>query len=150
MVSVTQIGDVCLTDIYEVQNHMEILYRLLSERKPHESISHEAMPTFFQHGVYVTSRPNRHWWFIVDPNNPDYVDVIGILGVTRQNEISIAIAEKHRRKGWAEKAIKGLLALYPNIDFLANINPANDKSIALFSKFGFKHVQNTYKITHLA
>lgn len=150
MATVTQIGELCLADVYETNNYLEILYGLLSEREAYESISHEEMPTFFQHGVFVASHPYRQWWFIINPDDPDWTDPIGTIALTRQNEIAISIAKKYRRMGWATKAIKGLMTLYPHIDFLANINPANKKSIALFSKFGFKHVQNTYKIRRLA
>ena len=29
--------------------------------------------------------------------------------------------------------------------FIANINPLNTKSIEMFERLGFKHIQNTYK-----
>lgn len=142
MTSVAQFGDMLFADIYQTTNHQKILYDLLSEREAYESISHEEMPTFFQHEVFIASRPYRSWWFVV---NREYGYIIGSVGITRQNEIAIAIYKEHRRQGWGKKIIKAILDLYPNIDFLANINPANQKSIDLFSGLGFKHVQNTYK-----
>jgi RimJ/RimL family protein N-acetyltransferase len=146
MATVIQTSGVCFSDVYEVEDYLHILYDLLKEREAYESISHEEMPTFFQHQTFVATHPYRHWYFIFDPNSGIFNDYIGTIAVTRQNEIAIAIFKKHRRKGWGKKAIEAMLNLYPHIDFLANINPANQKSIDLFSGLGFKHIQNTYKL----
>lgn len=146
MTEVVHTNDIVLRDVYQTPNYYHILYDLLSERKAYESISHEEMPTFFQHQVFVDSRPYRSWHFITNPHSKDYTDIIGTVAVTRQNEVAIAIFKKHRRKRWATKAIVALLEMYPKIEFLANINPTNQKSIDLFGRLGFKHVQNTYKI----
>jgi L-amino acid N-acyltransferase YncA len=38
------------------------------------------------------------------------------------------------------------MAKHPRPEFLANINPANARSIRMFEKMGFGHIQNTYRL----
>ncbi len=40
-----------------------------------------------------------------------------------------------------------LMEAHPRKKYLANINPANERSIHMFEKLGFKHIQNTYERT---
>ena len=35
---------------------------------------------------------------------------------------------------------------HPRKRFLANVNPRNKKSIAMFEAMGFRHLQNTYEL----
>lgn len=129
---------------------VSFLYKLLQEREPGESITHAKMPTFEDHRAFVRSDPYRAWYIISDWG----VDVGSCL-LTRNNEIGITIAKEHRRKGYASGALVLLTKLLDplpaspsvrNGQWIANINPANEASIKLFAKLGFRHIQNTYQL----
>lgn len=129
---------------------VQFLYRLLEEREPDESITHAKMPTYEEHLAFVRSDPYRAWYIITDRG----VEVGSCL-LTHNNEIGITIAKEHRRKGYAREALVLLTKLADplpasasvrNGHFIANINPANEASIKLFSKLGFRHIQNTYRL----
>lgn len=126
------------------------LYRMLEEREPGESITHAKMPTYKEHEAFVRSAPYRAWYIITDGPL-----MVGSCLLTRNNEIGITIAKEHRRKGYASGALVLLTKLLDplpaspsvrNGHFIANINPANEASIKLFSKLGFRHIQNTYQL----
>lgn len=114
------------------------LYQLLSERTPEQSISHKSMPTFEQHLKFVRSRPYKHWYMIYDGE-----DVVGATYLTKQMEIGIAVFKSCRRQGHARAAIHMLMGKHPG-PYLANINPKNEASIALFDSLGFNLLQVTY------
>ena len=42
-------------------------------------------------------------------------------------------------------AIMKLMRRHPRPRYVANINPGNSDLTAVFSKLGFKHIQNTYE-----
>lgn len=114
----------------------EFLYRLLKERPAEVNISHIQMPTFANHCRFIMSKPYKAWYIIHDKKD------VGSIYVSMLNEIGIFILQEFQRQGYAEKAIKKMTKKHSNL--LANINPANEKSINLFKKLGFKHIQNTY------
>ena len=118
---------------------VDILYRLLSEREPSESISHRSMPTLAEHRKFVRSNPYQVWYLI----QIDHV-YVGACYISKQREIGIGIFKEHRRKGHAAHALQTMMSLWPG-RFIANINPENKKSVALFAELGFKHIQNTYE-----
>lgn len=117
---------------------VKFLYDLLAEREPEESISHKTMPTFPEHQQFVKSNPYFAWYLIEVGK-----EHVGTIYLTRGREIGISILKSHRRKGYAEEAIRQLMERWPG-KFYANINPANIKSIMMFGKFGFGLVQHTY------
>jgi len=126
----------------------DILYQLLEERKPEESISHKKMPTKQEHWKYVANAPYLRWYMI--ENEQGYV--VGACYLTRedafgQHYVGISIFKSARRRGYATAALTKLLeeckALF--ITPVANINPKNAKSIKLFESLGFKLIQLTYK-----
>lgn len=130
-----------LIDVYSSENEaIDILFRLLEEREPVESISHRGMPSFAQHCEFVRSRPYLAWYLIEADG-----EIVGATYLSHQREIGISIFLTHRRKGYARQAIKLLMERHPG-RFLANVNPANRKSIELFASFGFNHLQNTYSL----
>ncbi len=43
-------------------------------------------------------------------------------------------------------AVLELIRLHGPRRYLANINPRNDASIAMFQGLGFTHIQNTYEL----
>lgn len=125
--------------VYDVEDHLEVLYSLLEERTPEQSISHREMPSFDEHIDFVDSEPYLAWYFIVDNG-----ETVGTIYLTKQREIGISIFNKYQRLGIGKRAVMELMARYPG-KFLANINPDNDVSIKFFAQFGAKHIQNTYE-----
>ena len=127
--------------ILSIKNRYKLLYKLLEERSSEESISHKYMPSYEEHVIFVANNPYRYWFFIVE----DFDTVVGSIYMTKNNEIGISIFKEHRRKGYAVWALNNIKQ-YARYELYANINPANQKSIELFEKAGFKHIQNTYKL----
>ena len=142
-----------LLNVYETKHAEHFLYQLLAQRTPVESISHTAMPSVEHHNQFVASRPYRMWSIIRVVNDTRPWDWVGSVLLTRNNEIGISIAAEHRRKGYASAALKQVLANYSPLPadaskrpgrFVANINPKNHASIALFTGLGAVHIQNSY------
>jgi len=119
---------------------MELLYQLLAERKPEESISHKHMPAYDAHARFVRDAPYRNWYIV------EVEDVgVGACYVTDRDEVGIGILLEHRRKGLATGALKLLIAAHPG-RLLAHINPANNASRRLFGLLGFVGpIQVTYE-----
>lgn len=129
-----------LLNIYNHEEKWKILYELLAEREPIESISHRKMPTLEQHLAFVRSKPYKSWYFVVNQQG----EIVGGAYLSRTREIGVSIFRKYRRMGYAKAAISQIMHMYPG-KVLANINPGNEASINLFKKFGFRHIQNTYE-----
>lgn len=121
-----------LVDVYtDLHTAIPLLYQLLQEREPQQSISHRKMPTYREHEDFVCSVPYMDWRLIVDDREP-----VGAVYLTKRREIGIAVLKSHRRKGLATQALQQLMKEHPG-EILANINPANEPSIALFRSLGF-------------
>ena len=121
-----------LIDVYdEYELATVVLFQLLRERTPEESISHKAMPTFEQHCAFVASRPYLAWYLA---EADGYVR--GAVYLSKQREIGAAIHKAQRGHGYGLDAVGELMRLHPG-RFLANIAPGNDASLALFRKLGF-------------
>mgnify|MGYP001605012207 CR=1 FL=1 len=114
------------------------LYHVLHERAPEQSISHKEMPTFDQHRAFVERRPYKFWYLIQVDTEP-----VGSIYLTEQNEIGVFILKEHRSRGHGTRAIKLLMQTHPQEQFLANINPNNAKSLALFEGLEFRLLQLT-------
>lgn len=129
--------------------HVRLLYDLLAERPPEANISHRAMPLLTEHAAFVLSKP-YHAWYILETGGV----MVGSIYLTDRNEIGVAILQAHQRHGLARQAILMLVTIGPlppissvrHGAFLANINPANARSIKLFEGLGFQHIQNTYRL----
>lgn len=120
------------TEMWDGGGALALAYLLLSEREPHENISHKAMPSWQYHLWFVTMRPYPHWyWFRSASGAP-----AGCVYLTNQREIGIGVLKEFRGQGLAGAAIAEMQIRHPG-RFLANINPANASSIALFRKLGF-------------
>ena len=127
-----------LISISKEKSSADMLYRLLAERTPEESISHKDMPTLDDHRKFVRSHPYQCWYLIKVEK-----DYVGCCYITRAREIGISIFKTHRRKGYATQALGMLIELWPG-RFYANINPGNEKSQRLFQNLGFNLLQMTY------
>jgi RimJ/RimL family protein N-acetyltransferase len=116
----------------------QILFDLLSERGTDTNISHQRMPIWAQHVAFVESRPYEAWYFIHDP------DAIGACYLTKQNEIGVQIIKWRWGQGLGKAAVQELMKLHGPRRYLANINPANKRSIKMFKGLGFELIQHTY------
>lgn len=139
-----------LVNVYSVPRTIaaQALYKLLAERPAENRISHESMPTRFQHEAFIRSKPFRYWMLI------RVGDIyVGAIECTKLNEIGVAIFRRHQGKGYATEALKLFMAtrkpLRPiparrNARWLANISMGNHVSEAFFRKLGFYPIQTTY------
>lgn len=128
-----------LVSIYKVKKTaVPLLYELMKERNTNVNISHEKLPTMKDHIKFVGSKPYKKWFLIKDGN-----EYVGSLYLTKINEIGIFILKKYQRKGYGSDAISQIMK--SNNQVLVNINQRNLGAIRLFKKFGFVHIQNTYR-----
>lgn len=118
------------------------LYQLLIERTPNESISHKGMPTWKQHEDFLNRTPYKGFYIIYK----DSTTPVGSVYISYSNEIGIHIQYKYRKQGFGKLGIAKIIEMHPELFYLANINPLNEKSINLFQSLGFSHIQNTYKL----
>lgn len=121
-----------LVDVYEdIEVSQRLLFELLREREPHQSISHKEMPSWDAHCSFIAGRPYLAWYLVqVDGR------ACGSVYLTKQREIGIGVLKSHHRQGLARKSITELMGRHPG-RFIANINPANEASIVLFKSLGF-------------
>ena len=125
----------------ESHTQISILYDLLDEREHDENISHKEMPSFAKHMEFVKSEPYKDWYIVSNNSMP-----VGSCYISKTNELGVAVFKRHRGHGLGQQILEYLIRLYSDTEFLANINPNNKKSIKLFEKVGFKHIQNTYQL----
>ena len=59
----------------------------------------------------------------------------------------VFVLRTHQGAGYGPQAVRLVMARHRGVKrFLANINPANQRSIAVFADLGFRHIQNTYEL----
>ncbi len=127
-----------LLDVYETPGAVDVLYQLLRERTPEQSISHKRMPTYEQHRKFVFSRPYP-FWYLIEAGGYS----VGATYLTHRNEIGIFILRAAQGRGYGSKAVRELMLRHPG-PFLANISPENEPSMAFFERLGFNLLQMTY------
>ena len=125
-----------LVPITREKRAIEILYDLLKERTPEQSISHKVMPTIEEHAEFVRSHPYLCWYLLLDD------DYVGSVYLSKQREIGVFIFKGHQGKGFATEGVRMLMERWPG-KFLANVAPTNPASRRFFEKFGFRHIQDT-------
>jgi RimJ/RimL family protein N-acetyltransferase len=119
---------------------MRLLYNLLAERAPEQSISHRQMPTWAEHQDFVRSEPYLHWYFIFAREVP-----VGAIYLSRQREIGVSIFRAFQRRSYGRAAAQELMRRHPG-RFLANVNPTNLASRRLWESLGFDLRQVTYAL----
>lgn len=133
-----------------IPGSVEFLYELLLERPPYANISHGVMPKFEEHRAFVLRRPYPRW-FIVQ-NDKQWV---GSVASTGRNELAVAIKKEHQRKGYAERALRTFIQLFPPAKpdashvpayYVANVAPQNEASLRLFRKLGGVVIQHTFRL----
>jgi RimJ/RimL family protein N-acetyltransferase len=133
-----------LISVYDYESFDDaclLLYQLLQEREPHQSISHKMLPGYDGHCMFVESRPYEAWYVIEVDGYPR-----GAVYLSKQREIGIAILKGQRGRGYGFDAVHQLMRQHPG-RFLWNVNPENTASIALAHKLGFslRPIQHTYE-----
>lgn len=147
-----------LIPISEHPDHAKILYDLLAERTPEQSISHKRMPTWEEHCLFLDDYYRRgssdaaymaayRDWRLIDADDR----IVGCVYLTHRDEIGVSIFGSEQRKGYGAAAAQKLMdfwrgGLTAPKRFLANINPANEASRKMFEKLGFKIIQHTYAL----
>jgi RimJ/RimL family protein N-acetyltransferase len=121
-----------------------ILWALLKERDIETtSISHRAMPSWEEHVSHVKFHDYKDWCLIC----LDDGTVLGVVYLSPRDEIGIQIFRAHQGNAYGEWAVRAMMARHPEVKrFLANINPRNSASIALFRKLGFTDLQITLEL----
>lgn len=130
-----------LVDVYGEPVATALLYSLLSERGEDVNISHRELPPIEQHSAFLRSRPYAAWYLIATDER-----YVGAIYLTRDDEIGVFIRKDQQGHGYGRAAVELLMKTHPRERFLANINPANARSIRFFEQLGFRHIQNTYEL----
>lgn len=138
---------------------LEFLYELMKIRQeePYVNISNRELPTPEQHRAFWTRRPYRFVYLIEDNalGPAGAACWLGYISATDRNEIGIVLMPHHRGKGNGMRAVALFTATHqplpaePSVRagrWLANINPRNAKSIAMFKRLGFREIQVTYEL----
>ncbi len=123
-------------------SQVAFLFRLLQERPAAANISHQEMPNYMDHRSFVAANPYSVWYIIAN----DAGAFVGSIYLTKKDEIGVAIANDHQRKGYASQAISELMRCHPRKCYFANVAPGNAVSHALFTKLGGSVVQHTYEM----
>lgn len=146
------------------ETHLKVLYELLAERRPDQSISHKSLPAWDDHCHFVfcmappapgaldgnlfplkaSAGAYKAWYLIQGVTKAG--DVVGAVYLTDRDEIGVHLFSQFCGIGAGSEAVKELMRRCGDRKYLANINPANEASIHMFEKLGFKHVQNTYAL----
>lgn len=123
---------------YTSADDVWLLYRLLAERKPEQSISHKGMPDWDAHCRFVSSQPYLAWYLVVHRTT-----AVGAVYLSKEREIGIAILRAHQRRGYGRAAVEAVMAKHPGPIF-ANVNPDNEPSRLLWESLGYDVKQVTY------
>ncbi len=132
--------------VNESDEHIRALYNLLEERL--HNISHNELPSFDKHKLFVLNNPYREW-FIVQKK----MDVIGTIYILDNNCIGINIQTEDKIA--VQKSIQWILDNFEplpeiksvrNKNFHISIHPDNKIMFDVLSKFNSSLVEHTYII----
>ena len=124
------------------KNDFKFLYKLLSQRKSFDNISHKKMPSYQEHIEFVKSKPYACWYVVLLNNKK-----IGSAYISKQNEIGISILNDHDEV-FRQITLDYLLKNNLRNRYIANCSPKNTKLIKFFKKNGFKLVQYSYELVN--
>ena len=118
-------------EVIGAQNQIELLYKLLDERK--YSISHSIMPSFKEHEEFVKHNPYRAWFFIQKQDK-----IIGSFYIQHDNTIGLNLIEVN------ENIMKKIIKFIIN-NFSPN-PPSKSQIAAYFSinvPYKFRELRNS-------
>lgn len=120
----------------------QFLFDLLKERdkRTNISISHKKMPTYEEHTKFIKSKPYTKWYIVLKSKQK-----IGSVYLSKNDEVGVFISKKFQGEKIGDLALCELMKKNTRKRFLANLNPKNKKSIAFFSRNGFKLIQITFE-----
>jgi RimJ/RimL family protein N-acetyltransferase len=98
------------------------------------------MPSWDAHCAFVASRRYTAWYLVEAENEP-----VGSIYLSQLDEIGVFILRAHGGRGYGKRAVLMLMERHPRERYLANINPAKGRSIAVFRSLGLRHIQETYE-----
>lgn len=122
------------------------LYRLLEQRQ--FKLSHDQMPEFEQHRIFVEQHPYRKWYFVNDEK-----DCAGSVYLTDSNHIGINILSAYSR--CIAPALQELLHRHEPLPaiasirpacFVVNVSPQNEDLIEALSLSQGTLIQHTYRL----
>lgn len=135
---------ITLANVHATVNSYQVLFELLKERTKEQSISHYHMPTMAEHVAFIRKAPYI-CWYLIQAEPPKKREWVGAIYLTRRREVGIFIFREHQGNGYATAAIQMLRAMHPG-RILANINPANEPSLAFFKQLGVREIQRTFDL----
>jgi len=142
--------EIRLVDVYQAPEAADLLYRLMQERPAESAIAHRRTPTPEEHRAFMAAKPYRAWCLVQAGGR-----YVGAVTLTPNNEVGVFILREFQRRGHARAALLELMRAYQPLPaipavrpghFVANVNPANAASIALFVSLGGRHIANTYQL----
>lgn len=137
-----------LINVYESESAPLALYELLKKRSATHAISHNAVPEYAEHELFVQSKPYRYWYLVTLDGM-----TIGSAYITENNEIGIFLTDEfsHLQSDLLGKMVTNHEPL-PAVkskrvgQFSINSNPGNASLIAAIISTGGVHVQNSYLV----
>lgn len=123
------------------QEAKDFLWDLLTEREPHECISHKEMPSREDHDAFVEAWFFKYRFYYLIEHDGEWV---GALNVTNRGELGIQLLKRFQGMGLGSRALEMFMARH-SFPVVANINPANHRSQAFFAKHGFKPLKVVYE-----
>lgn len=141
-------------NVYTTPGAVDILWEMLEvrseERDPLVNISHRSLTSRTEHEAFVSSNTFPIWYLVRSDG-----EWLGYVSLTERNEISIMLLPWGRGKGFGARVLRKFIAevepfpAKPSVrsgHFVANINPANERSQRLFRRAGFELIQHTYRL----
>jgi hypothetical protein len=122
------------------ESDYDFLYELLLERPQYANISNSGTVGYNKHIEFCASNPYPTWLIIMcGPSR------VGSVYLTDKNEIGLFIKVGYQGLGIGKMAIRHMMQ-YSGDAIIANVSVHNERSKALFARFGFQLVQQTYRI----
>lgn len=138
--------DINLAKIVDDPKHIRILYDFLKYRERKTVISHNKLPNFKKHKLFVLSNPYRFWYLIEKENL-----FIGSVYISKLNTIGIHFLKinKELLKDvllFLLKKFKPLKEIpsYRTANFIINLSYKNKEYADVISKLGGTKIQETY------
>ena len=133
-----------LIRVKRIDAHINALYELLKNRR--FNISHNTLPTFNEHKLFVINNPYRVWYLIKIKDC-----FVGSIYILKDNCIGVYVIEENEhiiKKSieWVLKKNKPLPAIKSvrAENFHINVSPNNKKVITILESMGATPIQVTF------